>query len=369
MKTTLVAVSGMSPAIITESLWALAREKPPVIPDDVIVITTARGKTDIESNLLGDNPDWGGKSVWETLRADLLARAGHPKKSACLQLSVRVIELPDPATGIRRPAEDLRTRQHNEEAADFIIRVLAPLCDSLDCHVIASIAGGRKTMGALLYAGMSLLGKESDRVTHVLVSEPFDTVRGFFYPGQPVRKLKRDPRREDSEILDSATATVEMADLPFVPLRNKFRELNEPTRTFAGLVDAYSQAPRRDLNKPPSATLDTDKGILTVEGRPLRLSGRDLLVCAFLLARAQGGHPHFANKHEAEKLLGVFNADWKIEHPFHPALTRLSGGVSIDDIPKALANLRKKLSKAGLGEAIGYLAPERSRIGFDIAPS
>ncbi len=367
MKAVLVAVSGMSPAIITETLWALAGESPPVIPDDVVVITTARGKANIECDLLGKNPEWGGRSVWETLRATLLRKYGKAEAGEKLQLSVRVIELPDLDTGVRQPADDLRTRHHNEEAADFIVSTLAPLCDSLDRHVIASIAGGRKTMGALLYAAMSLLGKETDRVTHVLVSDPFDTVRGFFYPDQPVQDLKRDPQREDSEILQAKSAQVEMADIPFVPLRNKFRELNEPTRTFAGLVEAYSKAPRRDSGRPPTVSLDIDKGLLVVEGRPLSLAGRTLLICAFLYARAEGGDPHFANKDEAESPLEAFNVCWKREHPFHPAMARLSGGIGTDDIPKVLADLRKLLVKAGLESTVGYLAPQRSRIGFEIA--
>jgi len=33
----------MSPAVLTETVWALAQEKPAVIPDRVIVLTTAAG--------------------------------------------------------------------------------------------------------------------------------------------------------------------------------------------------------------------------------------------------------------------------------------------------------------------------------------
>ena len=47
--------------------------------------------------------------------------------------------------------------------------------EKADATLIASIAGGRKTMGALLYGCMTLLGRETDRLTHVLVHEPFET--------------------------------------------------------------------------------------------------------------------------------------------------------------------------------------------------
>lgn len=367
MKTVLVAVSGMSPAIITETLWALAGESPPVVPDEVVIITTTKGERDIQDMLLTAKEDWGGKKVWECLRADIFQRTGQPAKSKGLQLSVKIIDLPDEDTGIRQKADDLRTRADHDEAANFIVQTLASYCDVQDIRVIASIAGGRKTMGALLYAAMSLVGRESDRVTHVLVSEPFENCKGFFYSGQPVQALTATPFGKPPIPVQATDAKVEMADIPFVPLRNKFKELDEPRRTFAGLVEQYARAERGPLKQPPRVSLEILNGILTVERRPLTLTGRDLLIAAFLYERALQQRPHFQNKDEAETDLAVFMARWKQERPFHQATVRLSGGAAtVHDIPKALTNLRTKLVKAGISGAIAHLAPERDRIGFDI---
>jgi CRISPR-associated protein (TIGR02584 family) len=41
----------MSPAVLTETVWALAHETPPRIPDRVIVITTIAGRQAIEREL------------------------------------------------------------------------------------------------------------------------------------------------------------------------------------------------------------------------------------------------------------------------------------------------------------------------------
>lgn len=368
MKTTLIAVSGMSPAILTETVWALAHETPLVVPDEVVVITTSRGVCDIEELLLTPLDVWGGETVWSCLRRDIFALAKLPQKSARLQLATRVIELPDAATGVKRKASDLRSREDNDSAADFIVQVLAPYADAEDNRVIASIAGGRKTMGALLYAAMSLLGKEGDRVTHVLVSEPFENCRSFFYPGQPVQALEARPYGQSPTSIQAADAAIELADIPFVPLRNKFEELNEPRRTFAGLVEAYSKAERQVLKHAPQVSLDIAKGILKVEGRSLKLTGRDLLIIAFLHDHAIKGGRHFRNKDEAADDLASFMDSWKKRHPFHQATTRLSGGMAtVDDIPKALNSLRTQLRNKGLSGAVPWLAPERSRIGFDIA--
>jgi CRISPR-associated protein (TIGR02584 family) len=75
MKTVLIAVTGGSPAVLTETVWALARETPPVIPDSVVVVTTAVGAQTLHSRLLSPRPDWRKKSVWQALREIILGGA------------------------------------------------------------------------------------------------------------------------------------------------------------------------------------------------------------------------------------------------------------------------------------------------------
>src|SRR5437870_8221615 len=48
----LVAVAGGSPAIVTETLWALTKRAQPVLIDEVRILTTAKGKAAILSTLL-----------------------------------------------------------------------------------------------------------------------------------------------------------------------------------------------------------------------------------------------------------------------------------------------------------------------------
>lgn len=367
MKTTLIAVSGMSPAILTETVWALASENPPVVPDDVVVITTSKGNEDIQNMLLTIAEGWKGQNVWEHLRANVFARTGLPAKTKKLQLAVRVIDLPDETTGVRKTAKDLRTRADNDEAADFIVRVVDDWATD-DAHVIASIAGGRKTMGALLYAAMSLRAKETDRVTHVLVSEPFENFKGFFYPDQPLQSLTVKPSDKPAITAQASDAKVEMADIPFVPLRNRFVDLQEPRRTFKGLVAAYSNVERSSLPTPPKVSIDEERGMLTVEGRAIKLTGKALLIAAFLYRRAMAGSGHFVNKDEAAADLAEFMANWRQQYPYHKAQTRLSGRTAtVDDFKNALSTLRKELENKKLRGAIPYLAPDRGRIGFEIA--
>jgi len=365
MKTTLIAVSGMSPGILTETLWALAGEDPAIVPDEVIVITTSKGESDIRRDLLSKQDTWGNTTVWEALRHDIFARAGTPKESAALQLSIRVIDLPNHQTGVREPAEDLRDRAHNDEAADFILRTVSSLTESADSRVVASIAGGRKTMGALLYAAMTLVGRETDRVTHVLVSPPFETCRGFFYPAQPVQALEAfDPATRTTSPITAAHARIELSDIPFVPLRNGFAELNEPRLSFPGLVDRYSLELKSTRHRRPVISLDTTYSNLRVDDTPVPLTGRELLVAAFLYQRLRSSQPPFPDIASGGTAFVEFAGKLDRKDPVFKHRDK-NAKIESPDLTKGLSSLRKKLGGNNLAHAIPFLAPPRSRVGFD----
>jgi CRISPR-associated protein (TIGR02584 family) len=239
----------MSPAIITETVWALANPVgggQRIVPDEIVVITTARGAEDLRKALLTPKREWGGRAVWECLREAILGaskrRAGQKPPRNLLQLaSARVIELPDAKSGVKQPAADLRSAADNAAAADFILEEVRRLTENPDNRVIASLAGGRKTMGALLYAAMSLLGHETDRVTHVLVNDPFETCRDFFYPNQPPAQELFAVAGGERRVLRAADARIELADVPFVPLRNLFEhDLARLPGGFVALVERCS---------------------------------------------------------------------------------------------------------------------------------
>ena len=149
----LLAVVGITPAILTETVWALAQGKPripPVIPDDVVAITTRRGAQTITEQLLTANEDFGGLTVWQALRRALLGSGALADSR--LTLHVRQIGSPNPATGQTEFLEDIRTEEQNLVAADFILQQVREQTVADDRRLIASLAGGRKTMSALLHA-------------------------------------------------------------------------------------------------------------------------------------------------------------------------------------------------------------------------
>ena len=73
MHAVLLAVTGLSPAIVTETVWALAQEKPRVIPRRVIFVTTEVGAQKIQEQLFTPLPALGHVTAWQALRTAVKA--------------------------------------------------------------------------------------------------------------------------------------------------------------------------------------------------------------------------------------------------------------------------------------------------------
>jgi CRISPR-associated protein (TIGR02584 family) len=218
----LLCVTGTSPQIITETLYGLAVEpgsEPAFVPTEVRVLTTAMGAQQARLSLLAEDRDMFGK-----LCRDYGLTGIH--------FDAECIEVFKDAQG--RPLDDILTPEHNEAAADHITRVVAALSSDPNAAIHASIAGGRKTMGFYLGYAMSLFGREQDRVSHVLVSEGFDSHREFFYkPPRPVTLKKSDGWE-----MSTKDAQIHLAQIPIVRLRStEFEAVSDRRLGFAAAVD------------------------------------------------------------------------------------------------------------------------------------
>ncbi len=370
-RTILLAVSGMSPAILTETVWALAHPSdsahPVTIPDDIIVITTLKGEADLNRDLFTPID---GRTVWGELRRAILG----PRASSDPRLNfkeVRVISTADPAIGRSIPLDDIRTPQQNEAAAEFILDEIRGITTNDDTRLICSLAGGRKTMGSLLAAALSLLGRTGDRLTHVLVSEPFENPRltpKFFFPTTKPQ-FHRIPLPDGTEeTVSSDSVVLQLADVPFVPLRYLFQEqLGRFPGGFMSLVKIASNLVRQD-SEPIEIGLDEETWTASFDGTPVELSGRDIPFFEFLLGRARAGCEPFATHQDAEAPFAEFLNRWAPKHPqinleFAGANWRKQAPVA-EDFRKRLNSLRDRLRGAGLGHIIKSLLPPHGPLGF-----
>lgn len=96
-------------------------------------------------------------------------------------------------------------------------------------------------MGFFMGYAMSLWGRPQDKLSHVLVSSPFESRPEFFYPTPkahviPARIPGQDP-------LDASTAKVWLGDIPFVRLRKLLpTSITGQNSGFAQAVSAANRA-------------------------------------------------------------------------------------------------------------------------------
>ena len=373
----LLAVTGMSPAVITETVWAMAHPpagsgEEPMLPHRVVVLTTAVGRREVESQLFAPRPSFGGIAVWDALRAALAAEGfdltGRLRFGTTPD-DIRVFTTSDPGTGRTIELDDMRTPADNEAAASFILEQVRGFVEDPDKVVIASLAGGRKTMSALLYACFSLLGRDTDRLTHVLVSEPFDQLREFNFPAQPGGQLKH----RDGTDHDPAAARIEIADVPFVPLRYLFpRELGRPAGGFMRLVESCRAGVRARVAEGLRLTIERARPEIEINGSRLRLAPREHLVVLFLAERAKNGEPALALQKDSLDPLNEFRtsllrealkddwSDWR-------RTDSLKAPLEEQDLRRALSSLREKIQSVG-GDAasLATCLPERGRFSLDV---
>ena len=212
-KIVLVVGMGTSPAVMTETVWALAHQSEPVVPDEIVVITTKSGKDALRAAIMSGAP-----SVWNRLKTALAKeKIAIDGKLVFGDTSIRVIPDVD-----GNEVSDLRTGADNLRAADFMLGELRKYTADSATTILCSIAGGRKTMSALLFSCMSLLGREEDKVYHVLLPTEFEcgTEPPFFFPEPGVTYTsKKTEKKYRANKVQS-----ELFEVPFVRMRGWYQD-------------------------------------------------------------------------------------------------------------------------------------------------
>lgn len=270
----LLAVTGLTPQVVTETLHALAcHPELPWIPDEVHLITTITGAENARLNLL--LPDGWFHRLCQDYHLPPIA------------FPVGNIHILADADG--HALEDIRTPAQNTLAADFITETVRRLTADPESELHVSIAGGRKTMGYYLGYALSLYGRQQDRLSHVLVSDPYETNRDFYYPtpyDHPIHS-----RRGDKEVtVDARNARVDLADIPFVRLREGLPvELIKGAASFSQAVAAVQYAGRN-----LELRIDVGARCATARGIPLeKLTPQNFTLLLWLAQRRLRGQPPF----------------------------------------------------------------------------
>jgi CRISPR-associated protein (TIGR02584 family) len=245
-KNLLLSVTGMSPAVVTETLYDIARHinkdggKNAHWPDEIRIITTSDGKREIVERLV--EGDWL-RQVCEAVGQPVIAMADE-----------HILVVPG-ANG--EAVEDARNEAEHEALANFITATVRDFTRGDEWKIHASIAGGRKTMTFYLGYAMSLFGRHFDRMSHVLVSDRKFEVPGFYFPGQEPDKDRIETR---NGVIKPSEADVILSDIPFIRMRHNLpsiliqkssSEEELDYRTLVNLINLGDQHDRIHLRLTP----------------------------------------------------------------------------------------------------------------------
>jgi CRISPR-associated protein (TIGR02584 family) len=269
----LVALLGRTPQILTETLYALCVDRGVPI-SEIWVISTQEGYELALDKLLA--PEHG---QFYRMQRDYPGHCGQIRFSAGQILVAQ--------DGLL-PLADIRNRQDSETFLELILRVLWEKTSDPNTAVHCSLAGGRKTMSTYMALVMQMLGREQDRLYHVLLTPPeAEHHAEFYYPTPRSQMLKLTDGRE----FDSAKVKVELVEIPYVRLRERLPvEILERRASFAELLQ-WTQAEIAALPRLPMLQLIPKARLLRIGGREIELPPIEFCLYWHLAERSQKRPP------------------------------------------------------------------------------
>lgn len=215
----LLTIAGGSPAIVTETLYALTQTtKESFIPTEIHIITTAGAYQRIVETLLGKN----GKV-----------------QQLCEDYGLPLPIFPE--SNIHQIADkegnklaDITSEADNEITADYITNTVRELTANKNTSLHVSIAGGRKTMTYYLGYAMSVFGRIQDNMSHVLVEDAYLS-QDFYYP-TPEPKILTTRKGQE---FDASKVKVMLGYLPYIRLRDGLTDdlLQDNKQSFSQIIE------------------------------------------------------------------------------------------------------------------------------------
>ena len=254
MKNILLAITGASPQVVTETLYALHTEGK-AFPEELYVITTVGCKKMLCEGFFENGH---------------LAALTKEYNMPALKFDESHIWLIEDDQG--QPIEDAKSIADQTFMADFITRKVFELTSDHSIAIHASIAGGRKTMAFYLGYAMSLLARPQDSLSHVFVNDEFEFVKDFYYPTKHSNII--DGKYGQPKV-DTQDAIVTLAEIPFVRMRESvdMQLINSMGQmSFSQTVSTLNATHSKSL----TLSINRKSKTLSITGVDIKLSPKEL---------------------------------------------------------------------------------------------
>lgn len=352
-KIALITVLGTSPAVLTETVWGLYTEKPELVPDEVKVYTTVKGWETFNRRVLSQQD---GPSVWE----DLQAKVGK-------EIVLRKHIFEDNKGG---DLKDIVTCEDQELVADQLLKGIREYKNPKQepYRLVGSVAGGRKSMSALMYAAMSLGANADDIVTHVLVDDAVLPFQDFYFSGQEKQHLETISRGGEALTLTAAEVKIDLAELPFVPLATLVKNADfDSAGSFSQLVQRARQTVAKISPQETKIRISTSECKVIINGQPLILNPAQYALMAIMAVYSVGKRTEkdrrLPNYEKAEKMLHILQDENLLPAAVLEEIRK--GKTKKDGNPvdkNGFAFLREKCWKNGIANTFGKIKFELKEI-------
>lgn len=357
MKNILLSSTGASPQVLTETLFAIAKSGRP-FPDEVYVITTRSSKDVLLNGLIRDG------------HLEALKNEYQLPEFAFDESHVWLIEN-DKGEGI----EDAKSIEDQTFMADFITKKVFELTLHDNTAIHASLAGGRKTMAFYFGYAMSMFGRSQDILSHVFVDDTYEFVRDFWYP---TKNQKWVSGKNGQGEVDVSQATVTLAEIPFVRMRNAV----DPTLlstlanlSFSQTVGMLNSSHEGEL----SVIIDGSSKLISTLGIDISLTAKELAFYLWLLDKGKQGllvERYFEEqqKHSIDFLNTycefardprVFSTFGTTPEDFENSDYSALSGMSKDFLQPICSTINRKLKKALPAQTAGMLEVMSSSEGVN----
>jgi CRISPR-associated protein Csx14 len=256
-KEVLIFVAGTTPQIITETIYALIHQDPPINPDEIYVITTTHGKRLIKENLIDSG------------RFKEFCREFNVPEKILDEDSIVIVKGHN-----GNPLDDIKEADDNKSLGDFIASFVRDRAGDDKTRLHCSLAGGRKTMSFYMGSALQLFGRPWDKLYHVLVTPEFESNPDFYHKPKKDRVLKKNGKE-----LHTRDAQIFLAELPFIRIKDKI-PLNG--KSFKELVEEGQKEIDTSLTQ-PFIFINLEERVLTIGEKDIEFKPFHLVFYAYLL--------------------------------------------------------------------------------------
>ena len=336
----LLAIGGMTPQVVTETLYYLCvKREPAYVPTDVYLITTSVGHDEAMDHLLDE-----GGAFHEFVKDYGLEG----------QINFTVEKFLPLLDTEGRHLTDVRSAADNMVAADVITEKVRELTLDNQASLHISISGGRNTLGLYLGYALSMFGRGQDRLSHVLVPWQFEGSDDFFYP-PPEHELITLRNRKT---ISTQHAHITLAEIPFISLRHGLPQaLLEGKASYSQTVAAIQRSLGPPHIKIKAAERKVWLGGILVEMPPQLFSFYFWLCRRRKSGPANAGHVNWRDEGVGAEFLKEYKiVVGSMAHDYQMTETALKNGMTEEFIAEKKTRINRWLKEVlGNGAAEPYL--------------